>query len=177
MRTGNFWWLAAVIAAHEGRRVVGRTRLQKTVKLLQRLKLPTDYRYTIFFYGPYSEGVFRDIGLLAELGLIREEERSAQEGGTPYFVLQAKAEAEMAEVSLWLPAIAQMQAADLAVLELAATYDAFREMGSDHVEGLERLRHKKAAKWSEDRERRALGLLSDLGLCGVERGVRGECER
>ena len=42
MKTGNFWWLAGVIAAHDGRRVVGRTRLQKTVKLLQRLGLPTD---------------------------------------------------------------------------------------------------------------------------------------
>ena len=164
MRTGNFWWLAAVIAAHENRRVIGRTRLQKTVKLLQRLKLPTDYRCSIFFYGPYSEGVFRDIGLLAELGLIREEERSSQEGGTPYFVLQAQAEAEMAEVGAWRPAIARMQEADLVDLELAATYDAFREMGSDHAEGLERLRHKKAAKWTAERERRALGLLGELGL-------------
>ena len=32
------------------------------MKLLQRLALPTDYRYTIFFYGPYSDGLFRDIG-------------------------------------------------------------------------------------------------------------------
>jgi len=164
MRTGNFWWLAAVIAAHEGRRVVGRTRLQKTVKLLQRLQLPTDYRYTIFFYGPYSEGVFRDIQLLTELGLVREEERATQDGGSPYFVLQANADAEMEEVGRWQTAIARMQETDLIVLELAATYDAFREMGSDHAEGLARLRHKKAAKWSEDRERRALELLEHLSL-------------
>ncbi len=164
MRTGNFWWLAAVIAAHEGRRVVGRTRVQKTMKLLQRLSLPTDYRYTIFFYGPYSEGVFRDIRLLAELGLVREEERLAQEGGAPYFVLQANAEAEMAEVGRWSGAIERMERAELVVLELAATYDAFREMGSDHAEAQARLRHKKAAKWSEERERRALELLEQLEL-------------
>lgn len=165
MKTGNFWWLAGVIAAHENRRVVGRTRLQKTVKLLQRLHLPTDYLYTMFFYGPYSEGLFRDIGLLSELGLIRETEHApAQEGGTPYFVLQAKAEAEMADLERWRPAIRQVEQADLVVLELAATYDAFREMGSDHEEGLARLRHKKAAKWTEDRERRALELLRVVGL-------------
>jgi uncharacterized protein YwgA len=166
VKTGNFWWLAGVIAAHEGRRVVGRTRLQKTVKLLQRLGLPTDYLYTIFFYGPYSEGVFRDIQLLTELGLITEEERLAQEGGTPYFVLEAKPEALMPEAGRWIPAIRQMEEADLVVLELAATYDAFREMGSDHALAQVRLRHKKAGKWSEEREARALELLRQLGLPG-----------
>jgi hypothetical protein len=164
LKSGNFWWLAGVIAAHEARRVVGRTRLQKTVKLLQRLGMPTDYLYTIFFYGPYSDGVFRDIQLLVELGLIREEERLVQEGGTPYFVLQATQEAEMPELQRFGDAIHRMEEADLVVLELAATYDAFREMGSDHAEGLTRLRHKKAAKWSEERERRALELLREIGL-------------
>ena len=165
MKTGNFWWLAAVVAAHDGRRVVGRTRLQKTVKLLQRLGLPTDYLYTIFFYGPYSEGLFRDIGRCAALGLLREDEHvAATEGGTPTFVLHAVAEAELDELQRWRPAVAAMQAADLVVLELAATYDAFREMGSDHVEAVARLRHKKAAKWTEDRHARALKLLTGLGL-------------
>src|SRR5262245_64961410 len=105
MRTGNFWWLAAVIAAHEGRRVVGRTRLQKTVKLLQRLGLPTDYLYTIFFYGPYSEGVFRDMQLLQQMGLISETEHTSPEGAAPYFVLRASEQAEMAELEPWSPAV------------------------------------------------------------------------
>ena len=60
----KFRWLAAVVAAHPEHKVVGRTRLQKTVKLLQRLGAPLDYDYTIHFYGPYSEGVQADIGLL-----------------------------------------------------------------------------------------------------------------
>lgn len=164
MTTGNFWWLAGVIAAHENRQVVGRTRLQKTVKLLQRLGMPTDYLFTIFFYGPYSEGVFRDIQLLTELGLIEEQEYGVQEGGTPYFVLRARAEAERAELQRFQERIKRMERADLVVLELAATYDCFREMGSDPEEALVRLRHKKAAKWTEEREARALQLLRELGL-------------
>jgi uncharacterized protein YwgA len=164
VRTGNFWWLAAVIAAHDRRRVVGRTRLQKTVKLLQRLGLPTDYLYTIFFYGPYSEGVFRDIQLLVELGMITEEGHQAGDGSAPYFVLQAKKEATMPELSRFADAIEAMERSDLVVLELAATYDAFREMGADHEEALSRLRHKKAAKWSDEREGRALALLRELAL-------------
>ena len=164
MRTGNFWWLAAVIAAHEGRRVVGRTRLQKTMKLLQRLGLPTDYRYSIFFYGPYSEGVFGDSRLLQQMGLISEQEHSGGEGGTPYFEMTARPEAVMEEVARWRSAIDAMQQADLVVLELAATYDAFREMGSDHTEAVARLKHKKAARWTEERHARALELLGRLGL-------------
>jgi uncharacterized protein YwgA len=164
VKTGNYWWLAAVIAAHEGRQVVGRTRLQKSVKLLQRLGLPTDYLYTIFFYGPYSEGVFRDIQLLQQMGLITESEHANPDGSAPYFVLQASEQAVMAEVERWSPAVRRMEQADLVVLELAATYDTFREMGSDHAEALVRLRHKKASKCSEEREGRALELLRELGL-------------
>lgn len=167
MRTGNYWWLAAAVAAHEGRQVVGRTRLQKTVKLLQRLGLPTDYLYTIFFYGPYSEGVFRDTQLLHQMGLVSETEHATPEGAAPYFVLRASEQAVMPEMDRWAPAVRRMEQADLVVLELAATYDAFREMGSDHAEALARLRHKKPSKCTEEREARALELLRDLGLGGA----------
>jgi uncharacterized protein YwgA len=167
VRTGNFWWLAGVIAAHSERRIVGRTRLQKTVKLLQRLGLPTTYLYTIFFYGPYSEGLFSDIGLLCQVGLITEKEQAATDGAGPCFVLSAQPEADMKEMERWQSAIARLERAELTVLELAATYDAFREMGSDHAEALRRLRHKKASKCSPEREVRALELLKQLGLPGV----------
>ena len=167
MKTGNFWWLAAVVAAHDDRRVVGRTRLQKTMKLLQRLGMPTDYLYTMFFYGPYSEGLFRDIGRCGALGLLTEVEHPGPEGATPTFVLRATAEADMEEVAPWREAIGTMQGSDLVVLELAATYDAFREMGSHHAEAVTRLKHKKAAKWTEDRHARALALLAGLGLATV----------
>jgi len=70
----------------------------------------------------------------------------------------------MPEVERWAGEIRQMEQAELVVLELAATYDAFREMGSAHAEALARLRHKKAGKWNEEREARALELLSRLGL-------------
>lgn len=166
MRTGNFWWLAAVVAAHDGGRVQGRTRLQKTVKLLQRLGLPTDYRYTIFFYGPYSEAVFADSRLLQQMGLLTEQERVNGEG-TPSFELTASPEAAVEAMGRWRPALEAMQAADLVVLELAATYDAFREMGSGHEDAVVRLRQKKASRWTEERHARAMELLRRLGLPGA----------
>ncbi len=162
MNTGQFWWLAAVIGAHEGGQVIGRTRLQKTVKLLQRLGLPTDYLYTIFFYGPYSEGVFSDVRLLEQLGLVKETERSTPEGA--YLYAAQATTTDLPDVERFRPAIRRMEKADAVVLELAATYDAFREMGADHTEAVERLRRKKGAKCDSGRQEAALALLRELGL-------------
>jgi uncharacterized protein YwgA len=164
VKTGNCWWLAGVIAEHSGRRVAGRTRLQKTVKLLQRLGLPTDYLFTIFFYGPYSEGVLSDIRLLNQLGLVSETALPVAEGATPAYELRAREDAILVEMERFRPALRRIEQAELVVLELAATYDAFRETGSGHDEALKRLRHKKAGKCNPEREGRALALLGELGL-------------
>ncbi len=45
----KFRWLAGAIAAHPDQQIAGRIRLQKTIKLLQRLDFPTDYSYTLIF--------------------------------------------------------------------------------------------------------------------------------
>ena len=159
----GFRWLAGAIAAHKDRKVVGRTRLQKEIKLLQRLGFPTEYSYTLFFYGPYSEGLQADIGFLQAFGLVKEEERSSQQGDK-YFVLTASAEADMPEMAPFQRFIDLMQNADSVVLELAATYDMFRTMKSDHEEAMMRLRRKKGAKCDNGNGAKALELLHELGL-------------
>lgn len=156
--------LAAVIAAQPERQIVGRTRLQKTIKLLQRLGLPTDYSYMNFFYGPYSEGVQTDIQLLEQLGLVTEESHIGRDG-QPYYIFKANAEAALPEeIRPYQDAIGRMKHSDAVVLELAATYDAFREMGSDHSDALVRLRRKKGPKCEGGNEEAALALLRELGL-------------
>jgi uncharacterized protein YwgA len=159
----RFRWLAAAIAAHKDRKVVGRTRLQKEIKLLQRLEFPTEYSYTIFFYGPYSEGLNADVRLLKSLGLVNEEEHQSKKGD-PYYVFVASAAAQMQEVAPFQRFIDRMQQAEPVVLELAATYDAFRTTGSNHATALERLRRKKGSKCEQGNEESALALLRDLGL-------------
>ena len=163
MTKERFRWLAGVIAAHPDREVHGRTRLQKTIKLLQRLGFPTDYSYTIHFYGPYSEGLQAEIGLLEAFGLVKEDIEHSQDG-TPYYVLQATPEAVLPELTDYQFAINTMSGAVPVVLELAATYDSFREMGSDHREAIARLRRKKGSKCEEGNQENALTLLDDLGL-------------
>lgn len=161
----RFRWLAAAIAAHPERKVVGRTRLQKEIKLLQRLKFPTEYSYTLHFYGPYSESLHAEIGLLESLGLV-EEESVLSSDGSPYYILQAKPEAVLPEIQPFQKSINIMNEADAVVLELAATYDMFRGMGSDHKEALVRLRRKKGSKCDDGRQQKALQLLKSLGLEG-----------
>lgn len=159
----RFRWLAAAIAAHPDRKVVGRTRLQKEVKLLQRLGFPTEYSYKLHFYGPYSDGLHADVGLLESLELIDEESQVSADG-TPYYVLHARPEAELDQIAKYQPLIDTLADADATVLELAATYDMFRSMGSSHSEALVRLRRKKGPKCDGGNEDAALELLEELGL-------------
>jgi hypothetical protein len=163
MAIENWRWLAAVIAAHPNHELVGRTRLQKTVWLLQRLGLPTDYVYSLHFYGPYSEEVKADVGFAEQFRLITEASRTAQDG-TEYFVLSSEPSSLLPDVDRFRQPLAALANEDATVLELAATYDAFRKMGLGHVDALESLRAKKGAKCDGGREERALALLLRLGL-------------
>lgn len=159
----NFRWLAAVVADHPDRLLVGRTRLQKTVRLLQRRGLPTTYKFSNYFYGPYSEALQADVKLSEALGLISEESSENKEG-TAYFRFHARDKAAVKEIEPFSKAIQILSKTDPVILELAATYDAFREQGSGHKEALNQLRRKKGAKCDEGREGAALKLLESIGL-------------
>jgi len=164
MSTERFRLLAGVVAAHPDRSVHGRTRLQKTVRLLQRMGFPTDYDYTLHFYGPYSEGLHAETRLLERLGLVKEE-MNLNEDGTPYYILTASEDADIPDgVDPFRQDIERMSRAKPVTLELAATYDAFRELRYGHDEALERLRLKKRAKCNPQTERDALELLKELGI-------------
>lgn len=167
MSMEDFRLLAGLIAAHPEGKIIGRTRLQKEIKLLQRLGFPTDYSYTIHFYGPYSESLQYDIGLLEASGLVEESAFKSQEG-KPYYILRAKANSAVPAIDNFDREIRVLHDAPTVILELAATYDAFREDGSDHEEALTRLRRKKGAKCDGGNEEKALALLESLGLETVE---------
>ena len=163
MNIENYRRLAGLIAAHKDRKVVGRTRLQKTVKLLQRCGFPTTYGYTIYFYGPYSEELHSGLRQAEAFGLVSEEEHQAQDG-TTYYTITASKDAELAGIKEYQPLIDRLAQTDPVVLELAATYDAFRELGCGHTEALQRLRRKKGDKCDKGRDAQALKLLQSIGL-------------
>lgn len=163
MSVEKFRWLAGVIAAHPGGKVEGRTRLQKTMMLLQQKGLPTDYLYSIYFYGPYSDGVSSDVVLLESLGLVEE---SPEEIGypTPRYTIIAQDGAELGEMEEYRKDINSMAKASLDALELAATYRAFFEMYGDHDDAMKRMKHKKAKKCNDKTLADMDNLLQDLGL-------------
>lgn len=159
----NYYWVAGVVAAHPSRQLYGRTRLQKTIKLLQRKGLPTTYRFSNYFYGPFSEALQADVKLLEALDLIKEDTREAADG-TVYYVFSVVDQPKLPSIEQFRGEIDAVSRADPVVLEVAATYDAFREQGSDHVEALDQLRRKKGAKCGGGREAAALALLQQIGL-------------
>lgn len=159
----NQYLLAALIAAHPDRKIFGRTRLQKEVKLLQRLGFPTDYSYSIHFFGPYSESLQSDIGLMEAYSLVKETKEVGRDGNA-YYVLKVTGENDLPDVSQFQSWVDTLNETDTVVLELAATYDAFREQGDDHEEAIVRLRRKKGAKCNNGSQEAALELLDSLGL-------------
>jgi len=163
MAIENWRWLAAVIASHPNHEVFGRTRLHKTVWLLQRLGMPTDYGYSLHFYGPYSEEVRSDVGLAEQFGLITETPKQSQDG-TEYFLLSAEPSDVLPDLGPLKQPLGLLAGEDATVLELAATYDAFRKMGLSHEAALESLRAKKGDKCAGGREARALELIQKLNL-------------
>ncbi len=158
----QFRWLAGVIAAHQNRKLVGRTRLQKTIYLLQRKGLPTDFDYMLHFYGPYSSGLNMELELVEQLGLVSEEVKAGSEND--YYVFEARKNAVLPHVDHFRPDLVRIEKTSDVALELAATYDAFRQMGYDHSQALERLHRKKGKKCTPENVDQALELMRQLKL-------------
>jgi uncharacterized protein YwgA len=158
----QFRWLAGVIAAHQNRKLVGRTRLQKTIYLLQRKGLPTDFDYMLHFYGPYSSGLNVELELVEQLGLVTEEVKTGNEND--YYVFEARKNALLPQIERFRPDLVRIENASDVALELAATYDAFRQMGYDHHQAQERLRRKKREKCTPENVDQALELMRQLRL-------------
>lgn len=160
----NIELLQAVIAAHPSHQIVGKTRLQKTIYLLQRLGLPTSYEFEMHFYGPYSDELTDDAHFAVAAGLISED-RNISNDGVPYYTFRAKMNGAPRELGALNEDVAEIaKIKDPVLLELAATYDAFRTKGQDGEEALESLRDKKGDKCSGGRDQKAINFLEQLGL-------------
>jgi uncharacterized protein YwgA len=163
MKIEKFRWLAGVIAAHPERKVVGRTRIQKTIYLLQQKGLPTGFNYTMHHYGPYSTDLSVDIQMLEDYSLIHEEVIS-RDAWTNYSIYTAIKEVKLDEMEPYQQWIDLMNDADSVALELAATYTAYRKVSVSPEDALERLRQKKTEKCTPEKLRAAMELLRDLNL-------------
>jgi uncharacterized protein YwgA len=161
----SFRWLAAVIAAHQNKTVEGRLRLQKTMKLLQRLGFPTNYTFSMYHYGPYSEGIQSDLSLLSSAGVIRENEQRYNSGSVRYDITFNR-DIALPKVGRFHEPIKIMEKAEPVILELAATYLAFLEYGLEDEDAIEALKDKKEDKFTKRRFETAMNLLEELEIPG-----------
>ena len=109
------------------------------------------------FYGPYSEGLQADINVLEGLGLVTE----ATEGSDAYVFIASK-NAELGQLAAFQNRIGVLSKASPLDLELAATYEAFQDMGADEEEALVRLKQKKGRKATAATEKSAFDMIRRL---------------
>jgi hypothetical protein len=159
----NYQMLAGVISAHPNRQVEGRIRLHRTVRLLQRIGLPTDYTFSVHFDGPYSQELHSDLKMIVQTGLGTEECKLSRKG-EEFFIIKAIARVSLGLIEKFQPPIDLIAAADFQTLEFASTYDQYREMGSSHQDALNRVRSKVGGGHDGRRADSALTLLRGFGL-------------
>ena len=139
------WEKAAGIVRDAGGRIVGRTRLQKIAYLLELCGLGEGFQFDYRHYGPYSEGLSDAIKMADAFGLISEEERRADWGGT-YSIYSATDKAGKSAAgarAVFAGVAAQIGAVEL---ELAATaaYLSSREQCADPWGETQKLKPEKA---------------------------------
>lgn len=164
MARPNFLWLAAVIASHSGRKVYGRIRLQKTVRLLQACGFETDYLFSIHHYGPYSEELLEDVAELERYGLVEEEPEVTQSGHNVYVVKATQNSKYIPSIEEWRQVIERLEKVDSEILELAATYVEFQGRTGDSRLALKLLKTKKEGKCSRGNLAKMNNLLKSLNL-------------
>ena len=161
--------LVADIIALSGGRLVGRTRMQKTVYLLDVLGLRSGASYYYYNFGPFSDEIANGISDGKFNGSLVEEIDYRMSDGSPFSIFKTdRTSAQIHEVGS-LPAdkvrsILQLFAScNSTVLELAATIHwlARVERVPDWRKELER---RKGSKTQNGRMERAAELLSQLGV-------------
>jgi uncharacterized protein YwgA len=123
--------------------------------------LPTAYGFSTHFRGPYSEDLDADIQVLKHLGLISER-LDVRDEGVACYVYKAQDDAVLPEMERFKQAITLIVSAPPATLDLAATYDVYRDAGLPHEDALAKLRQKKRNTWLPEAEVAALDLLQRL---------------
>lgn len=110
---------AARIIRDAGGTVIGRTRLQKMAYLLEVTRLGEGFAFEYRHYGPYSEQLAESVSTAAILGVVSEEERTTNWGGSYSVFTSSPASNETSTARVLLIEVARK--ADPIALELAAT--------------------------------------------------------
>ena len=164
--------VVAMVALH-GNKLVGRTRMQKEVYLLERCGARLGLRYTYHYYGPYSFDLAGGWDIAEGEGRIELDERFSDQG-VPYTIFRLKEEdvrvKSIGQLSVGVARsfVEKMTKVSDIVLEVAATIlflrDQWSYYGKGEVGPVEETKRRKPIKASRARLELAIALLRDLGL-------------
>jgi uncharacterized protein len=151
-----------------GRRLIGKTRLQKSVYFLEALGVGFGFEFEYHHYGPYSEELAQFTDDARVLGLLKEDWHTSQDGAE-YAVFSDTGAWQAGEKSIdqkrreTLTLLKEYSAVEL---ELAATAHFFQQKG-DTDRAWAETRERKASKISDSRVARAKTLLAELEDAGL----------
>lgn len=157
------------VVALSGGSLVGRTRMQKTIYLLDVVGLGSGASYYYYNFGPFSDEIADGISDSKFGGMLREQTEHRMSDGSPFSIFKTdKASEQIHEVGA-LPAgsvkkiLQRFASCNSTVLELAATIHwlAKIEKVSDWPKELVR---RKGSKTQNGRMERAIDLLGELGV-------------
>jgi uncharacterized protein YwgA len=159
----------ADIVALSGGRLVGRTRIQKTVYLLDTQGLKSGAAYYYYNFGPFSDEVAAGISDGKFAGLLAEKIDQRRSDGSPFSIFETERAAESVTNlgSLKRPEamrlLGRLSSANSTVLELAATIHWLKFI-EKVIDWRAELARRKGAKTGGGRTEMAVALLSDLGI-------------
>ncbi len=166
MSDSQRWIALEQIIALNGGMLVGKTRLQKTIYLLQNKGLNLGYDFEYHHYGPYSDGVSEDIKWAEFLGQLKSTNALGFHD-VPYTIFETKL-AVPDLVNGWdagslRSILIVLERHSAVVLELAATF-LFLKLHGYASDAEEELKVRKPSKAVPARLEKALELLRDLDL-------------
>ena len=154
------------VVALNGGQFVSKTRLQKTLFFLERCGLDTELEFDYYHFGPFSAELARAADDAADAGQLKTKVRPGFHE-EPYVVYQTDLEPPdhlgrlgATDVRDLLGVLNRYSALEL---EVAATILYLRDNGYGDKAVLETMK-RKPLKATENRVKRALQLLRDLGL-------------
>ncbi|UYN94556.1 MAG: hypothetical protein KIT25_21390 [Enhydrobacter sp.] len=156
-----------IVTLNADKKLVGKTRLQKTFYLLDQLGMNSDAEFDYHHYGPYSEDVASAAEMATLLYDFEADERRSGARDVTYVVYSSKEKQPKALGNLSQDrakaALTSMASVSDVVLELAATMVFLRNNGYEK-DFVDEVRERKPLKATEDRLRRAQDLIKELGL-------------
>jgi uncharacterized protein YwgA len=161
--------LVVDIVALSGGSLVGRTRMQKTIYLLDILGLKSGASYYYYNFGPFSDEIAAGISDGKFGGMLVEETKHRMSDGSPFSIFRTdKISEQIREVGA-LPAehvksvLQRFTSCNATVLELAATIHWLAKV-EQVIDWQKELVRRKGSKTQNGRMDRAIELLRELGV-------------